>query len=130
MGNLTKNFGTDTDPNFKCPCCGQCQMHPAFMHKLQKLRTALGVPFTVVRGGGYRCDTYDTTYSAHKEGKAADLDLHFSQYFMAIILAYQVGMTGIGVRNSGSGKNKRYQLHLDNGDNITDKRPRPWFWTY
>lgn len=127
MGDLSKNFWSR---EFECPCCGQSHMNPDFINKLQKLRDLLGMPVGIVEGGGFRCDAYDPTKSAHKEGRAADLDLNYADYYAALQAAFEVGMTGIGVKNKGRGKDKRFQLHLDDAEAIPGRRPRPWVWTY
>jgi hypothetical protein len=105
-------------------------MNLAFVQKLQMIRDDVGIPLGIVEGGGYRCDVYDKTISAHKEGHAADLDVHYRHYYAVIKAAMKVGITGIGVKNKGSGKNKRFQIHLDDAEEVTGVRPRPWVWTY
>jgi len=130
MGNLTKNFGTDTDPNLCCPCCNQCKMDTDHMNRLQIIRDEVGVPMGVPEGGGYRCDAYDQSNSEHKDGKGTDLTVAREYYYDVIKAAYKAGMTGIGVKNKRVDGKPSFQIHLGSGDNIPGKRPRPWFWTY
>lgn len=121
MGDLTKNFDSKKD-NLICPCCGQCKMNEESMARIQALRDEWGKPFSMVEGGGYRCN--DT--GAHGEGRAFDVTIGNADYYYFIKLAYKHGFTGIGVKN----KNSKFQLHLDDAGSIYPQRPRPWFWTY
>ena len=130
MGNLTKNFGTDTDPNLCCPCCGQCKIKQSHMDKLQQIRDAVGVPFGIPEGGGYRCEIRDSGNGAHPDGTATDLTVHYKYYYQVVEAAIAAGMTGIGIKNKGSGNSKEFQIHLDSAENLDGKRPRPWIWTY
>lgn len=126
MGNLTKNFGTDTDPNLCCPCCGQFKINTESLERLQELRNIYNHPIGIVEGGGYRCEAYGgSTTSAHFEGRAFDLAVPKKDLYLLIYLATNIGFTGVGVKNHGG----RYQLHIDDAE-ATDKRPRPWVWTY
>jgi zinc D-Ala-D-Ala carboxypeptidase len=124
MGDLTKNFSSD---EFRCPCCNQSKMNPEFMERLQKLRDAFGSPFSPVKGGGYRCEYYNGSITgAHVEGRAIDPNIANVDYHKFIKLAFELGFTGIGVKNKGG----RFQLHLDDTGTIPGIRPRPYVWTY
>ncbi|GAG93170.1 unnamed protein product [marine sediment metagenome] len=121
---LSKNFTVD---ELKCPCCGECKMDAGFITILQSIRTDLGVRFSAVKGGGYRCASYNgSTTGAHVEGKAIDPDLPREYYFRFMELGIKHGLTGIGVKNKGG----KFQIHGDSADQIDGKRPRPWIWTY
>ena len=122
--NLTKNF---TEDEFKCPCCGKCEMDSAFMDKLQRFRDELGVAFSPVKGGGYRCKEYlKGSKSAHGEGKACDPDFSRDLYHRALGIAFKLRFKGIGLKQKGG----KFQMHLDDARNISGARPRPWVWTY
>ena len=123
MGDLTKNFSSK---EFACPCCGESKMNKAFMEKLQLFREVMDVPMKIAEGGGYRCKEYSKTKSAHGEGRAADPMFSNTLYHKAISVATNLGFTGIGIKNKGG----KFQLHLDNAEEIPGKRPRPWIWTY
>jgi len=124
MTYLTKNFTTE---EFECPCCGESHMNKDFMARLQAFRTDLGVVFSPVKGGGYRCPDYNgSDTGAHVEGGAIDPDFGREHYFLALKLAQKHGFTGIGIKQ----KKGKFQMHLDDVKNIPGVRPRPWVWTY
>ena len=124
MSQLTKNFTTG---EFACPCCGQCKMNPEFMKRLQAFREDYGRSFRPVEGGGYRCADYNGSKTgAHVEGRACDPNISRDQYYRVLALALKHGFTGIGIKNKGG----KFQLHLDDAEEIPGKRPRPWVWTY
>lgn len=125
MGNLTTHFDSVTD-NFLCPCCKEHHMDEEFMDRLEAFRVLLGVPFSIIKGGGYRCPVYEgSKTSAHREGRAVDPDFSRKYYFRAVRIAQKLGFTGIGIKN----KNGKFQLHLDDTE-TKGKRIRPAFWTY
>lgn len=98
-----------------------------FIQKLQKLRDVLGVSVGIVEGGGFRCSIYlKGRKSAHGEGRAADLSVGRDRYFQIISIASSIGFTGIGIKN----KDGKFQIHLDDAEEIPGVRPRPWVWTY
>lgn len=125
MGDLSENFSST---EFACPCCGQSDMDSGFIQKLQTLRDVLGVSIRIIPdGGGYRCSVYlNGSKSAHGEGRAADLNISRSYYYEIITMAEGLGFTGIGIKN----KDGKFQLHLDDAEEIPGVRPRPWIWTY
>jgi len=124
VAQLTKNFNTN---EFVCPCCGETKMNAKFMQRLQTFREVMGIPFSPVKGGGYRCESYNKSKTgAHVEGRAIDPNLPKDLLFKAVSVAISVGFTGIGIKN----KNGAYQLHLDDAEAIPGKRPRPLIWTY
>lgn len=123
MGDLTNNFSSS---EFACPCCGKSEMDPQFMDRLQALRSEYGDTILIAKGGGFRCENYDTSNSAHKEGKAADLLYPRRNHYRLLQLAFKHGFTGIGDKN----KNGYFQLHVDTADDIPNVRPRPLKWTY
>ncbi|MCB1723212.1 MAG: hypothetical protein KDJ39_05910 [Gammaproteobacteria bacterium] len=105
-------------------------MDDDFILRLQLVRTDLGVPFSPVRGGGYRCALYlretNNEYSAHGEGKAIDPDLDRRHYHAFMRLCLRYGFTGFGMKQ----KSGQFQIHVDTAQEIPGKRPRPWAWTY
>lgn len=124
MGDLSLNFSRS---EFACPCCGESKMNPEFMNRLQALRSEFGRRFRPVEGGGYRCAKYNGSETgAHVEGRAIDPDIPREHYHEFIGLAYKHGFTGIGLKQ----KDGRFQLHVDDADEIPGVRPRPWVWTY
>lgn len=123
MGDLSKNFSAS---EFACPCCGESNMHPGTIVRLQGLRDDYGKAFSPVHGGGYRCEKYDGKKGAHTEGRAIDPGIPREDLYTFIGLAYKHGFTGIGVKQ----KDGRWQLHIDDAEEKLPSRPRPWFWTY
>jgi len=124
MGNLTNDFSKE---EFACPCCGECKMDADFLILNQQFRTRLGIPYSPVKGGGYRCAEYNGSETGpHVEGKAVDPNFPREHYHRALQLAFEMGFTGIGVKQ----KKGKFQLHLDTAKAIKGVRPRPWVWTY
>lgn len=106
-----------------CKCCGEVNMDPGFMDKLESLRSAVG--FGLAVNSGYRCskhnlETSDTgTSGPHTTGKAVDLDVNRAQAFLVLKAALALGFTGIGVSQKGPSR----FLHLDT---LEDGRPTIW----
>lgn len=124
MPRLTKNFHSN---EFVCPCCGQAEIDQKSIERLQMLREVYGKPLGIVEGGGYRCDLYGGAgYSAHKEGKAFDLSYPKADHYELVMLAFNMGFTGIGDKN----KDGKFQLHIDDAEPIPGKRHRPVKWSY
>lgn len=124
MGNLTKNFSSK---EFACPCCGETKMNIKFMARLQTFRAVMDIPITIAEGGGYRCEEYSKSKtSAHGEGRGADPQIPQNLLYKAVAVATNLGFTGIGIKN----KKGKFQLHLDDAEEIPNKRPRPYIWTY
>jgi len=62
----------------QCPCCGECNMHEAYMEALQDVRTTCGFGFKV--NSAYRCKAYNTKVSSnskgqHTTGQAVDISM-------------------------------------------------------
>ncbi len=100
-------------------------MQPAFMDKLQQLRTAYGKPMII--SSGYRCPKHPieakkASPGAHASGQAADIAVQGNDAHQVLKLAMAAGFTGIGVQQKGGGR----FLHLDT---LTDF-PRPNVWSY
>lgn len=105
-----KNFRKD---EFTCKCgCGQSDMKPEFMDRLQALRTAYGKPMLIT--SGYRCHNHPVEKSkvstgAHTQGIAADIGISGAEAITLLRLALEAGFKGIGVQQKGTGR----FLHLD-----------------
>jgi zinc D-Ala-D-Ala carboxypeptidase len=120
-------------PNFKreefsCRHTGENDMQPEFMEKLQLLRTLYGKPMRIT--SGYRSIKHPVEASkraggTHTTGRACDVAVEGSDALLLVKLALQVGFTGIGVQQKGSGR----FIHLDD---VTDKHffSRPMIWSY
>ena len=110
---------------FSCSHCGENEMKPDFMAKLQKLRTAYGKPMKIT--SGYRCakhpiEAAKPSPGAHASGCAADIGIQGAEAHNLLSLALQEGFTGIGVQQKGTGR----FLHLDTLQGST----RPTVWSY
>jgi zinc D-Ala-D-Ala carboxypeptidase len=121
-----------TDAELSCPCgCGQLEMDAGFMTRLEELRQTFGKPLRI--SSAYRCPVYDMQCSGvglsgtHVVGQAVDILVSGSEAYHLLLLAMQLGFTGIGVCQKG-GHSNRY-LHLDTVA-ATQSRPRPAIWTY
>lgn len=120
-----KNFSAD---EFKCSHCGANEMKEEFMDRLQALRTAYNKPMKIT--SGYRCskhpiETAKDKPGAHASGMAADVGIQGAEAHRLLQLALELGFTGIGVQQKGSGR----FLHLDIIKNDPDA-PRPTVWSY
>jgi len=110
---------------FNCSHCGKNEMKPEFMQKLQQLRTTYGKPMRIT--SGYRCPQHPieaakSAPGAHSSGCAADVGVQGSEAHQVLSLAMQIGFTGIGVQQKGTGR----FLHLDTLQGST----RPTVWSY
>jgi zinc D-Ala-D-Ala carboxypeptidase len=108
---------------FNCSHCGQNEMKPEFMAKLQKLRETYGAPMKVT--SGYRCPQHPIEVKkarpgAHASGQAVDIGVQGSDAHTLLRMALEAGFTGIGVQQKGTGR----FLHLDTLEG--DLRPTVW----
>ena len=134
MGKLFSNghrYDHFEPEEFHCPCCGKEEMQHSTMSLAEEVRHRYGKPLRIPEGGGWRCDDYDSTYSAHKDGHGIDASYPREDHFTLLKLAFEVGFTGIGDKNiRDEDGNPRWQMHWDDAPDIPGKRPRPWKWTY
>lgn len=117
--NLTRNFTRD---ELACKHTGRCEMHPAFLDRLQRLRDAYGKPMRIT--SGYRDPSHPvernkTTTGAHSLGRAVDVAVSGEDRYHLVRLAMAEGFTGIGVASTF--------IHLDD---VTVELPRPRIWSY
>jgi uncharacterized protein YcbK (DUF882 family) len=120
-------------PNFseaelRCKHTGKCEMHPDFMARLQRLRTAYGKSLRIT--SGYRDRTHPVEAckrgsGAHTTGRAVDIAIMGGEALALIKIALEVGFTGIGIKQHGPSR----FLHLDDLG-ATATQPRPWVWSY
>lgn len=97
---LTANFKAS---EFYCKCgkCGGGMMAADFMEKLQMVRMLYRKPMIIT--SGFRCNNYNMAIkgqpgSQHLLGRAADIHVADStERYILAALAFQVGMTGIGI---------------------------------
>lgn len=116
------NFKAD---EFSCKHCGANKMQPQFMDKLQELRNLYGKPMKIT--SGYRCHKHPIeaakrSSGAHSTGLAADIGVDGLEAHKVLSLAMQLGFTGIGVQQKGSGR----FIHVD----LVKSTLRPNVWSY
>jgi uncharacterized protein YcbK (DUF882 family) len=124
------NYKDFARSEFVCSCgCDRAEMSPAFMDRLQRVRSVMGEALVV--SSGYRCPEYNARISStgrngpHTLGKAADIAVQGDKAHRLLKHAMQHGFTGIGVQQKGDGR----FLHLDTlGGEYNG--PRPWVWSY
>lgn len=98
------------EEEFRCPCCGRCEMVEEFILKLFRARESSLVPFVI--NSGYRCYNYNKKIggvpnSYHLSGNAVDIKcLDGWQRYQIISSAIKAEIYGIII----------YQnfIHLDN----------------
>jgi len=113
---------------FRCRHSGRLVMHPEFMTRLQRLRTAFGRPMVI--SSGYRDPTHPLEArkprpGAHASGRACGVAIAGAAALELVVLAVAHGFTGIGVQQSGS---TRF-IHLDDLAG-SPQAPRPTIWSY
>lgn len=115
---------------FTCHCgCGQNNMHPRFLERLDQLRERVGCALVVT--SGFRCRDHNRNVShtgtegPHTTGQAVDLRVSGKTAWKVVEAAMALGFTGIGVSQKGPGR----FIHLDDLPQLLD-RPRPWIWSY
>lgn len=108
--------------------CGCGLVPPAdFIAELERLRTAFDRPMPI--NSGARCARYNQIVSTtgavgpHTIG-AVDVAIESKDAFDLVKLALEMGWTGIGLRQKGTGR----FVHLDRVSD--DRHPRPRFWNY
>lgn len=121
-----------TYEEMKCHC-GKCdsdgtEMKQQFMDKLDVAREKFG-PITI--SSAYRCPAYNEHISTtglkgpHTTGRASDILVSREEAYRLLLIAYEVGFTGIGIKQTGISR----FLHFDDltqGDGF----PRPTVWSY
>ena len=112
----------------KCSHTGLEKMDAEFMEMLTELRVAYAKPMRVTsayRDATHPIEAKKAKPGAHATGRAADIAVERGEAYEVLKLALEIGFTGIGVAQKGSGR----FLHLDicNSD---DGMIRPTVWSY
>ncbi|CAB4167226.1 Peptidase M15A, C-terminal [uncultured Caudovirales phage] len=107
---------------------GECHMDADFMVKLIKLRELYGKPMRIT--SGYRSKETNLAVngaenSPHMYGKAVDVYVSGVDALNLLVLAVDVGFTGIGVSQKGTSR----FIHIDTMEN-SPTQPRPTIWSY
>jgi zinc D-Ala-D-Ala carboxypeptidase len=122
-----RDYPNFAEHEFRCKHTGRCVMVPDFMRRLQALRSAYGRPMVIT--SGYRdrshpAEARKAATGAHSMGRAADIAVQGADALRLIVLAAELGFTGIGVAQKGSSR----FVHLD--DVPAPQLPRPTVWSY
>jgi uncharacterized protein YcbK (DUF882 family) len=102
-----QDYPNFSEAEFRCKHTGRCEMHPEFMAKLQRLRTAFEAPMHV--SSGFRDPSHPVEASKraggeHTTGRAADIAIAGPGALRLIALAYIHGFNRIGVQQKGAGR--------------------------
>jgi len=114
---------------FDCSHSGKNEMQHEFMSKLQALRTAYGKPMKITSGFRDYSHPIESKKKrkngAHPTGLAADISTSRKEAYEVLKLAFELGFTGIGIQQRGSGR----FIHLDIIKS-NQEQPRPTIWSY
>ena len=127
---MSRNWEFFTEQEMRCKGTGECDMDERFMSKLIELRKKFNEPMIIT--SGYRHPAYNMTVggtrnSAHIKGRAVDVSITGKEAYRLVRLAFDAGMTGIGVAQKG--KDSKRFIHIDDLEN-SNENPRPWIWSY
>lgn len=119
-----------TRAELACKHTGKCEMDPAFMERLIRLRERMSRPLVI--SSGYRDRTHPaeaakTTTGAHQQGRAVDIAITGGDALRLIGLALDLGFTGVGVKQHGPHAGRF--IHLDTCS-AGANQPRPTIWSY
>lgn len=109
---------------FTCPCCGEEDMEPAFLARLDEAREIAGVPFVIT--SGFRCRKYNAKVggvedSAHVWGVAADIAATSSSQRHHVLR----GLLLAGFRRIGLNVERGF-IHADTDED----KPQDLIWGY
>ena len=127
---MSRNWEFFTEQEMQCRGTGECDMNERFMSKLIELRKKFNEPMIIT--SGYRHPAHNMAiggarYSAHTKGRAVDVSITGKEAYRLVRLAFDAGMTGIGVAQRGP-IIKRF-IHIDDLED-SDENPRPLIWSY
>jgi len=111
-----------------CSHTGLEKMDARFMEMLTELRVAYAKPLRVTsayRDATHPIEAKKSKPGAHATGKAADIAVERGDAYEVLKIALEIGFTGIGVAQKGSGR----FLHLDICE-PEDGMIRPTVWSY
>jgi len=117
-----------TSEEMACSHTGLEKMDAQFMDMLTELRVAYAKPLRVT--SAYRDVTHPiearkSKGGAHTTGRAVDLAVDRADAHEVLRLALEIGFTGIGVQQKGTGR----FIHLDNLESESGF-VRPTIWSY
>ena len=105
-------FSLETDPMLACPCCGQINIDPGFLSKIDEARGDAGVPFHI--NSGCRCVGHDRSLhmgevaagaynatSSHIKGLALDIRAKSDEARYRIVKSLlKCGFRRMGIANT------------------------------
>ncbi len=117
-----------TEDELKCSHSGKCLMDPGFMLTLEAIRIKCDFPFTIT--SAYRDPTHPIEAKkakpgTHASGRAVDIAVRGDKAIKLIKVAFEFGITGIGVQQKGGGR----FIHLDDLK-LENGFARPNIWSY
>ncbi|MBF0375074.1 MAG: DUF882 domain-containing protein [Alphaproteobacteria bacterium] len=120
------NFSPD---ELRCKHTGEMRMDPAFLDRLQRLRSALGFALPVT--SGFRSPSHPEEAKkarpgAHAQGRAVDIAIGGPQLYTLLTYAPALGFTGLGVSQRDG--QPRF-VHLDDISG-SPYIARPMVWSY
>lgn len=86
---------------FDCPCCGENNISPTLLHRLDMARGLADIPFHI--NSGCRCEKHNkevggVSESPHLGGWAADIAAKTSrEKFLVVQSLFEAGFTRVGV---------------------------------
>lgn len=117
-----------TSEEMTCSHTGLELMDAKFMEMLTELRATYAKPLIVTsayRHPSHPIEARKSKPGAHTTGKAVDLGVQYGEAYKILDIALNMGFTGIGVQQKGSGR----FIHLDTCTE-QDGFPRPTIWSY
>ena len=125
---MTPHF---SDAELACKCgCGMLPKRSS-VDRLERVRVRYGKPMRV--NSGARCAKHNLDVAStgadgpHTTGQAFDLGVVGADALELVVIAREVGFTGIGVKQKGPHGERC--IHVDDLPNA-DGQPRPWIWSY
>jgi uncharacterized protein YcbK (DUF882 family) len=120
-----QDYPNFTEAEFRCRHTGKCEMHPEFMARLQRLRLAYGKPMQITSGfrdRSHPVESRKVATGAHAMGRAADVAVIGADAIRLLVLAAEMGFTGLGVQQKGEGR----FIHVDDVPGTVLSRPAIW----
>ena len=116
------------ESEFVCSHTGNVAMQQPFLDQLNVLRETYGKPLRIT--SGYRDPTHPIeakkkTPGAHTTGQAVDLAVARGDAYNLLVIALNMGFTGMGIAQKGTGR----FIHLDTLT-TSSTHPRPTIWSY
>lgn len=112
-----------------CPHCGSLYMDPAFMEKIELVRSEFGYPMIV--SSAYRCPQHDHDIGGvgpHTTGAAMDILIYGEPAYHLLGLFFRRGFAGIGINQAKRVPYSKRFVHVDDVHDL--KFPRPRVWSY